>query len=541
MKTTYIFGHKNPDTDSVTAAISLSYLKNKQGMNTVPMILGEINKETEYALNYFNIKKPDILEDVKVQINDVPFRRDLMMSENASIYEAYTYMVDNGLTGLPIVHGKNKLVGYVSLKEIAADFIKGDFDSLNASYENVLRVLNGEEVLKFHDNLKGKIMAVTFNSEIFISESNLTSDTIVIVGSRRHIIDYCIDKKVMLIVLIGNQDITEDEYIKARENGVSIIKTPKKAFEVAKLIGLSNYIKNILKNETPVTFTQNDFLTEFFEISNKLKHTNYPIVDLKGRCHGMLRLIDVNKYEKKDVILVDHNDIRQSVNGLNEATILEIVDHHALGNLTTSSPISFRNMIVGSTNTIIYELYRESVIEIPKSIAGAMLSGILSDTLILKSPTTTEMDRKTVEALALIAEVDYKVYGMDMLKAGSSLRGLSLEDIVYRDYKEFQSNNMGFGIGQVLTLDFEQVLNRIDEYVDFLTKTAKTKGFNLMALFITDIINEGSYVIYSDGSDKLLSLAFNKDNLEQGAYLKGIISRKKQIVPNIMGEFDSMD
>lgn len=541
MKTTYIFGHKNPDTDSVTAAISLSYLKNKQGMNTIPMTLGEINKETEYALKYFNIKKPDILEDVKVQISDVPYKRDLMMSENASIYEAYTYMVDNGLTGLPIVHGKNKFVGYVSLKEIAADFIKGDFDSLNASYENVLRVLNGEEVLKFHDNLKGKIMAVTFNSEIFISESNLTSDTIVIVGSRRHIIDYCIDKKVMLIVLIGNQDLTEDEYIKARENGVSIIKTPKKAFEVAKLIGLSNYIKNILRNETPVTFTQNDYLTEFFETSNKLKHTNYPIVDLKGRCHGMLRLIDVNKYEKKDVILVDHNDIKQSVNGLNEATILEIVDHHALGNLTTSSPISFRNMIVGSTNTIIYELYRESGIEIPKSIAGAMLSGILSDTLILKSPTTTEIDRKTVEALSLIAEVDYKEYGMDMLKAGSSLKGLSLEDIVYRDYKEFQNNNMGFGIGQVLTLDFEQVLNRKDEYVDFLTKTAKTKGFNLMALFITDIINEGSYVIYSEGSGKLLSLAFNKDNLEQGAYLKGIISRKKQIVPNIMGEFDSMD
>ncbi len=538
---TLIFGHKNPDTDSVTSAISLSYLKNALGKDTEPRVLGEINKETKFVLDYFKIPYPKFLNDVKVQIRDVPFRRDIMMSGDSSIYEAYTYMVDNGITGLPVVKDKNKFVGYVSLKEIATDFIRGDFDNLNASYNNVLKVLDGKEILKFDDDLQGNIMAATFGSEIFLSEAKIDRNSIVIVGSRKYVLDYCINKRARLIILVGNQELNEEEFKTAKKNKVNIIMTAKMSFEVSKLIGLSNYIKGIVRNESPVTFDTTDYLTDFFEVSNKLKHTNYPIVDKTGICKGLLRLLDVNSYDRKQVILVDHNEIKQSVDGLDEAVILEIIDHHAIGNLTTSAPISFRNMILGSTNSILYYLYKEAGVKIPKDIAGVMLAGILSDTLILKSPTATENDREIVKELANIAELDYEKFGMDMIKAGSSLKGLSVDEIVFYDYKEFETNGMSFGIGQVLTLDYEEVLSKKDEFIEFLDKTCKLKGFKLIALYITDVISNGSYVLYSSNAEQIIRLAYNKDEMSEGYYLPGVISRKKQMVPCIMGELENMD
>lgn len=541
MRKTLIFGHRNPDTDSVTSAIALAYLKDKLGMPSEARVLGSINKETEYALKYFGIKPPELLEDVKVQIKDIPFKKRLMIEEHVSIYEAYTDMVDGGYTGMPIVDKDKKFLGYVSLKEIATDFIRGDFDKLDASYDNLIKVLTGKSILRFDENIAGNIFSVTNDAKSFIKEANIDENSIVIVGRREDIIDYCIDKKVKMIILIAGKTMSRNEIILAKKNKVNVIKTDKTSFEVVKLIGLSNYIKTILRNETPITFTEDDYLTDFYEISNKLKHTNYPIVDLKGKCHGMIRLVDVNKYERKSVILVDHNDDKQSVTGLNEATILEIVDHHALGNLTTNSPISFRNMIVGSTNTILYQLYKEAGIRIPKSIAGIMLSGILSDTLILKSPTTTDIDRQVVKSLSKTAGVNYQKYGFELLKAGSSLEGLTIEEVVFKDYKEFQANNMYFGIGQVLTLDFDQILKNKEEYIDFLNKTCANKGFKLIALFITDIVNNGSYVLYSSNAKQIMALTFNKKDMEEGYYLKDVISRKKQIVPYIMEEFENMD
>ena len=540
MKTTYIVGHKNPDTDSVTSAIALAYLKNKLGMHSEAYIIGETNKETNFVLKHWGIKKPDFLEDVKVQIKDIKYNKDLMINENASIYAAYTYMVDNNITGLPVVKAKNKFLGYVSLKEIATSLIKGEFDKLHASYENIVNTLNGKEVLKFDEEIFGAIFAATYSSEMFISDVEIDNNTIVIVGDRHHVIEYCLANKARLIVLVGNQELTRSELSLAKSNKVNIIRTPLKSFEVSKLIGLSNYIKTILRKETPVVLDPNDYLTDFYDINNRVKHTNYPIIDNKNTCKGLLRILDINQYEKKDVILVDHNDIKQSVTGLNEANIIEIIDHHALGNLTTTTPVSFRNMSVGSTNTILFFLFKESNIAIPKNIAGIMLSGILSDTLILKSPTTTQTDITVAKELAKLANADYEKYGMQMLKAGSSLEGLSVEEIVFYDYKEFQVGEAGFGIGQILTLDYESILSKKQEYIEFLNKTRELKGFKLMALFITDIINNGSYVLFSSNAQTIMALAYNLDYIEQGHYLDGVISRKKQIIPNIMSEIENM-
>lgn len=343
---TFIFGHKNPDTDSVTASISLSYLKNQLGLSAEPRVLGELNKESKFVLDYFKIKHPKFLGDVKVQLSDVPYDKDIMVDENSSIYEAYSYMVENGITGLPVVKNNKKFFGYVSLKEIAADFIRGEFDLLNASYENILKVIDGTPILRYDEHIEGHIMALTFNSESIIKKTLVNESSVLILGSRKDVLDHCIEKRAKLIILVGNQELDSNQLEEAKKNKVNIIATQKLSFEVCKLIGLSNYIKCIVRNETPVTFTPNDYLTDFFEISNKLKHTNYPMVDNKGICRGLLRLIDVNSYAKKKVILVDHNETKQSVDGLNEADILEIVDHHNIGNLTTATPISFRTMIL---------------------------------------------------------------------------------------------------------------------------------------------------------------------------------------------------
>lgn len=540
MKTTYIVGHRNPDTDSVTSAIALAYLKNKLGIHSEAYVIGETNKETNFVLKYWGIKKPDFLEDVKVQIKDIKYNKDLMISENASIYEAYTYMVNNNITGLPVVKNKNKFLGYVSLKEIATSLIKGEFDKLHASYENIVNTLKGSEVLKYDDEITGTIFAATYSSELFISDVDIDSSTIVIVGDRHHVIEYCLNNKARLIVLVGDQELTKNELSLAKANKVNVIRTALKSFEVSKLIGLSNYIKTIIRTEAPVVLNPNDYLTDFYELNNRVKHTNYPIIDNKNICKGLLRILDINQYDKKDVILVDHNDIKQSVTGLNEANIVEIIDHHALGNLTTTTPVSFRNMSVGSTNTIVYFLFKESNIKIPKNIAGVMLSGLLSDTLILKSPTTTSTDITVTKELANIAGIDYKKYGMQMLKAGSSLDGLSIEQIVFYDYKEYQVGDTGFGIGQILTLDYESVLSRRQEFIEFLNKTRELKGFKLMALFITDIINNGSYILFSSNAQTIIALAYNLDYIEQGQYLDGVISRKKQIIPNIMAEIENM-
>lgn len=252
----------------------------------------------------------------------------------------------------------------------------------------------------------------------------------------------------------------------------------------------------------------------------------------------MLRLGDIDDHQKKQAILVDHNEYEQSVDGLNEAEIVEIIDHHKIGTIGTSMPINFRNMPVGSTNTVLYLLYQENNIPIPQHIAGLMLSGILSDTLILKSPTATEIDKIAIDALSKIANVDYQAYGMEMIKAGTSLKGLSIEQILYNDFKDFNINEQSIGVGQVLTLDIEEIKQQEKNYIAKIEQNALDKNYDVIALFITDIINNGSYVYYNKRAEEILKKSFHLDEIYQGIFLPDCISRKKQIIPNIMKIMD---
>ena len=533
MKKTLIFGHKNPDTDSVCGAIALTYLKNALGEVSEARILSNINNETKFALNYFNVDIPKYLNDVKVKIKDITYHKDYYVNEDTSIYDVYNYMDKKNITGIPIVSDKRIFVGYVSLKEIARSMITDSDNYLDTTFDNIINTLKSEDYLKIDEDIKGNIVACTFDDNTFINRVKLDKDSIVIVGDRKNIIDYAISSQVKLIILIGDVNLSKEQSLICKISKINIISTKFSSFEVSKLLGLTNKISSIKRNETCICLNVDDYMTDFIEVSNKTKHTNYPIVNKKGICYGMLRLIDIGEVNRDKVILVDHNESKQSVDGLDEAEIVEIIDHHNISDINTNKPINFRNMSVGSVNTIIYYMYKENNIDIPDDIAGLMISGIISDTVLLNSPTTTYNDEFVLKELSRQINIDYKEYGMELLKSGMSIKDKSLEEIIYRDFKAYNIEDYKFGIGQVLTVDFND-FNNIEDYVKELDKISNYNGYKVVALYITNIISKNSMIIYNTSARDIISDAYNIDDIYEGVIVDGILSRKKQIVPNIM-------
>ena len=534
MNKVLIFGHRKPDTDSVCGAISLSYLKNQVGVASEPRILSEINLETAFALKKFGISVPKYLNDVKLQIKDIKYKKKYYVEENTSIYDTYKLIYDKKITGIPLINNNKKFIGYVSLKEIANELIISDSNSLDTTFDNIANTLNASSVLKFDDDIKGNTLAVALPYRMFISNIPLDENSIVIVGNREHIIDHALKNKIKLLIIINNRELTDAEFKLAQENKVNIIITPYDTFKTARMITLANPIKSIKRSSSTVCFNTQDYLSDFLDISSKVKHTNYPILNSNGTCDGMLRVIDTNEVSKKKVILVDHNDPGQSVEGLEEAEILEIVDHHNIGSVSTHNPINFRNMSVGSVNTIIYTLYMEYGVKIPKDIAGIMLSGIISDTLLFASPTTTDLDKKAAAVLAKIAGVNMDEYGMELLASGVSIKGLTIDEVIYKDFKNYTAGEYKAGMGQVFTTSFNDYVNDIDKYVKRLNEIADNNNYKVVCLFVTDFTNNTSYALFNSEAASILSEAYNIDNIKEGELLKGFVSRKKQIVPNVL-------
>lgn len=533
MQNVLIFGHKKPDTDSVTSAIALASLKNNLGIKAEPYVLGNINNETKFVLDYFKIKEPKYLNDVKLQIKDLNYEKKLTAPNNISIYKCYKYMNSENISTLPIVDNKKKFTGAVSMKEVAKYLVDNDGDKLTTSYNNILETLEGREILKFDEEILGNIIFAAFKSTTFIETIKLDHDTILVVGDRHSIIEYAVMKGIKLLIVTGNGNIKPEHIELAKKNKVNIIKTPYFSYKTTRLLPLTNYISSVV-NENIITVNENDYVDDFITTMNKTKRSNYPVLNRKNECLGLIKYSNINELSRKQVILVDHNETEQSVDGLNEADIIEIIDHHKIGSASTSYPINFRNMPVGSTNTIIYKMYMENHIPIKEDIAGLMLSGIISDTLLFKSPTTTFDDINAVENLAKIAKLNYAEYATKMFEAGSSIAGKSVEEIIFGDFKNFNIENKKIGVSQISTTNAKEILNNIDEYEKTIDNIASINDYYVLALFVTDIINEGSYVIYSNNAKEILKESFNIDEIKQGYYLDNIVSRKKQIIPNIM-------
>ncbi|MTI66075.1 MAG: putative manganese-dependent inorganic diphosphatase [Firmicutes bacterium] len=527
----YIFGHKNPDTDSITSAIALSKLKNKLGHDTVACRLGDINKETKYVLNHFKVDKPIFIENVKTQIKDLNYDEVMSIDPKHSILYAYKLMEEKKIRTLPIVKD-NKLIGIVTMKDIAMGLINGNYYKLKTGLTDMASDLKGKVLVKSEDEIEGRIYVISYFYKTIKKDKFLDENSIIIVGDRYDIIKHAIDSKVKLIIITGDNDLPEKYLKKAAKNNVNIISVNMDTYTTSKLINQCNYISSIMKDNNIVKFYEGEYLDDIREKIITNKHSYYPVVTKDNKYLGFMSRRHMLKPNKKKVYLVDHNEYTQSALGLEEAEILEIIDHHKLGDIKTDTPINFRNNPVGSTCTILYNMYRELNIDIDYRIAGLLISGIISDTLLLKSPTTTFYDKNAVNELNKILNLDIEKYAMDMFKAGTSLEGQSIDEIFYKDFKEFNINGNKIGIGQVFTLDIEDVFNRKEKFIEFIKKIQQDKDYEVTLLLITDIMKEGSYLIYKCVKEGIMETAFNKEAM-QGMFVEGVVSRKKQVIPKI--------
>lgn len=532
-KTTYIFGHKNPDTDAVTSSIALSYLKNKQGLKAKPVILDTLNTETEFVLKHFGIEVPQYINDVKLTIEDVEYYKNYYVEESVSILKTYEYIKEMNVTAIPVIAENKKLLGLITLKTIANELISGKFDKIQTTYNNVVETLKAKEANKCEEKIEGNILVATYGSQTIVTNIKMDGNTILIVGNRQKVIEYAIESKVKLLIVTGGQGLTEEQLKLAKKNCVNVITTDYDSFYTTKLIGLSACIGTLLDDARIESIRKTDYLDTLLEKSSKQGYNNYPVINEKGKCDGLIRITDIKHKNRKRVILVDHNELEQSATGLEEAEIVEIVDHHKIGDLTTTKPINFRNMSVGSTNTIIYLMYQESRIEIPKNIAGIMFSGIMSDTLNLTSPTTTKYDVEAVEELTQIAEIDREKYVMQMFKEGTNIEGKTTEEIITSDLKVFQIDNKKVAVAQVFTLEAEQILSEKEKYIEAMERIKEAKGYEMIILYLTDIVKKGSFVLYTESAEQILNEAI-EEKIEEGMFRPGILSRKKQIIPALM-------
>ena len=536
MENIYIFGHKNPDTDSVCAAISLAYLKNRKKINATPYILGEINNETKYVLKYFNVPKPHYLNDVKLQVNNLNYKKECFLNEYNTLNDLYNYMQKHEITGVPIVKDNKSYIGIVTMKDLLKVIVNPHFDKLTTSYDNILKIIDGKKLLKFNDEISGNMILSSYKTTDFEENINLNSDNILIIGNRYNIIKHAIASRVKLIIIVGTNKISDELIHLAKANKINVITSNKESLYVSKMLILCNYIKTIVNKSDIEPIDENMYVNDFLTIANKYHFTNYPIVNRKNKCLGLFCMEDVNLTNKKKVILVDHNEYSQSVDGIEEAEIVEIIDHHKVGNINSSSPINIRNMAVGSSNTIIYLMYKEQKVKPPKDIAGLMLSGIISDTLLFHSPTTTSIDRKVAEELSNITKINMEEFSKKMFTEAASIKGKTIEELIYNDFKAFNINNRKIGIGQMTVIDYQKVLKEKKKYINVLEKISQEHDYDILAFCITDVINSNTYILYNEKASKILETVFDIDEIYQGYELKGVVSRKKQIIPLLMEE-----
>ena len=530
----YVFGHQKPDSDSVAASISAAYLMNQKykDYEFVPRILGKISKETNFILNKFNIETPEFLNDVKLKVKNIAYRKDFYIHEDNSIKDAYDFITEHSTSGVPIVDYELKVKSVITLKDIAKLLVDLS-TSLDTTMDNILKAINGKAVNKVDDLIVGNIFLTSYRSTTFREKEVLHTDDIVITGDRHSIIEQAVESKVKMIILTNGNYMKEEHLALAIQNEINVIKTDLSIFEVMQLLKLSNSLKSYKGNDV-VCLYENDFSERIEELEKKYNYTNLPVVDKDDKCLGLLRYNETFDINKVKVLLVDHNEKHQSVEGIDEADIIEIIDHHKLGNVSTDKPINLRCMTLGSTCTILYLMYKEQNIEIPKDIKGVMLSAILSDTLCLKSPTTTKTDEETVRELSKSLNINYEEYALEMFKEGSDLSDKDPEDIVTQDFKRFTMDDYLIGVGQVFVTGMDAIKEKQPFLKDALESVKKAGDFSATTLFVTDILTSTSYLYYTDSFKNILEKAFKIEELEQGYALKDIVSRKKQIIPKIM-------
>ena len=515
----WVVGHKNPDTDSICAALSYAYLKNQteNDKTYVAKRAGAVNAETHYVLDYFGAQEPELVTYAGTQIKDINFRRTAGVSSQISLRRAWETMKKLEVVTLPVTNQFGKLEGIIVTKDIATSYMDV-FDNhvlsqARTQYKNIAATLDGTIIVGNEHAyfVRGKVVVATSNPEYMADY--IEDDDMVILGDR------------------------EDVRTLAEKHDCIIITTPFDTFSVARLINQSMPIKQFMTQKNIITFGIEDYVDEVRETMSKIRHRDFPILNENGNYAGMVSRRNLMNMQKKQVILVDHNEKAQAVDGIDEAEILEIIDHHRLGSLETVSPVYFRNQPLGCTSTIIYQMYQEKSVDVPKQIAGLLLSAIISDTLMFRSPTCTPLDKSVAEALAVIAEVDIETYAKNMFQAGSNFSGKTTEEIFYQDFKIFHTDDCDFGVAQISAMSREELDKVAEQIRPFMVQVLAEKKINMVYVMLTDILEESSKIIFDgENAGKILGAAFRKEERSEGILLEGIVSRKKQFIPTLMNE-----
>lgn len=536
MEKIYITGHKVPDTDSICSAIAYAELLTKIGKyNAEPIRLGDLNNETKFVLDYFNVEAPRLKESIQLKVHDLELDEPIIIYSDTPIKKAIELIQSNGAQLLSICDEHHKLKGVLTLSDITSSYMNIWDDMIlhrsNTSLNNIVDVLSAKVLNAGDHALNGKMVVYAMEPDALGDRIN--AGDVVIVGDRDDAQLDAIKRKVSLIIVSGGYEMKEDALKLAKANGVSVISTELNSFMAARILPLSVPAEFVMTKENIDYISINDTLPEVKEKMSKTRYRSYPVLENDGAVIGNLSRYHLLTGKPKKLVLVDHNEKAQSIDNIEEAEIIEIVDHHRIDPVTTNQPVYFRNEPVGSTATIISEMYFEHGVRPTKETAGLLASAIISDTLLFRSPTTTETDKRMLERMAIYAEIEPEIYAEKMFKKGTSLAEKTPTEILNMDVKEFKIADKAIKIAQVFTLDKEQILNKKAELLKEMGKIRDEKLLSNVVLIITDIFKESSIVFVVGEDDDKIAAEFGQKVEESEFVAEGLMSRKKQMVPKV--------
>ena len=531
----FVIGHKNPDTDSICSAIAYCDIKNRtsQHQKFIPKRAGQINEETEYVLNRFGVQPPGYLSNIGTQVKDMDIRMSPDADKGMSLKAAWDIMQENSIVSLPIRDKEGALEGLITIGDIAKTYMDTTDSYLlsraRTQYQKIAETIDGE-VIEGNPHgyfIKGRVMVGTANPDKM--KEYIEEDDMIIMGDREEDHLQAISQNVSCIIVGLGIQVSENVMKLAHEKDIIIISSPYDTFTIARLINQSIPVRYIMKTENLVTFNTEDFTDDIQDVMIKHRHRAFPVINKKGKCIGTISRRNFLDMHKKQVVLVDHNEIDQAVDNIEKADILEIIDHHKLGTLQTVQP-------VGCTGTIMYQIYGEQKLEIPPKIAGLLCAAIISDTLMFRSPTCTLQDKMAAGALALIADISIEQFAKEMFRAGSNLKDKSPEEIFYQDYKKFiAEGDICFGVGQISSMDSEELKEIKERLLPFMVSECGRHGVTRVYFMLTDIMTQSTELLfYGEGSREMAENAFKMEPENDAFYLEGVVSRKKQLIPPLM-------
>ena len=542
-----VIGHRNPDTDSICSAIAYAELKNKTSdLVCEPRRAGKMNQETEFVLKKFGVRPPRMCTDVNPKIRDVDYREMPGIPGSTSLRKAWEIMRDQQIDTLPVTNADNELEGVITVKDIATAnmdvFDTGILAKSRTSYKNILETLGATMAVGSEDAVctTGHIRIGTATPEML--ENSMEKGDIVILTNRYESQLCAIEKEASLLILCNNAKVGRTIQRIAEETGVAIMTTPVDTYAAGKLISQCAPISYYMTRSDIMKFTLVTPVADVTRVMAKVRHRYFPILDEDGKYCGMVSRRNIIALRKRRIILVDHNEATQAVEGFDQAEILEIIDHHRIGSLETSGPVYFRNQPVGCTATIITQMYDENGVEIPPQIAGLLLAAILSDTLVFRSPTCTPLDEALAKRLAKIAGVEIDEFASEMFEAGEKLDGKTAEEVFLQDFKVFMCGDIRFGVAQGSYMTRKNLLAAEALLQPYLEEARNKQNVEDIYMLLTDVPKEESVVI-SDGryASEVLADGFETQPAEDGSFtLPGVVSRKKQFIPALMTAYQEL-